>query len=367
MVFLDALRLASALFVLFHHAYDQWFSTHLETSKKISSAGHAAVVVFFVLSGFVISYTANSKNRGGNLYAQARLSRLCSIMIPALLFTAVAEVILKNFDSYLFEVYSRGSSLPRYILSGLFLNEIWFFSAAPPINGPLWSLGYEFWYYTIFGLYLYRPKGLKSLMLPLAACLIAGPKILLMMPIWLAGVLVYIIPRPSFNRFTSWVLVVVSLVFAVTMVIYLKPFPNPLGKAPFFYSNQFLTDWVVGLFIALSLWFMPIETKFTTESNFTKKFRKVADLTFPIYVLHYPLLVLYRLTCNYNLYDLMQMWQALGVVLLISVLLGILLESQRFYWVQVFKYLFRSGKRVFNLAMPFGLGKVNESCSHRFN
>jgi len=109
----------------------------------------------------------------------------------------------------------------------------------------------------------------------------------------------------------------------------------------------------VGFFIALSLWFVPSKNKDTIESDVAKKLRKIADLTFPIYVLHYPLLVLYRVFCYHDLYDSMQMWQAIGVVLIFCVVLGLLIESQRFFWIQFFKYLFSSGRKVFNLAISF--------------
>ncbi|HKH60661.1 MAG TPA: acyltransferase [Flavitalea sp.] len=337
-VYLDILRLGAALVVLFHHAYDQWFPTHLSTSQQINNGGHAAVVVFFVLSGFVITHTTISNNRGGVQYIQARVSRLCSVVIPALVITAIAQLVVIRFSSDLIDLYSRGNSLPRYILASFFLNELWFFSAAPPINGPLWSLSYEFWYYMIFGLAVYMNRSWR-IILPLIACLIAGPKILLMMPIWLTGCFVYILPKPSLKKSFSWCLVLLSLIVASLIVIYLRAIPYHVGSSPFYYSNQFFTDWITGFFIGLSLWLLPNERKNAADSNAVLRFRKIADLTFPIYVLHFPLLIVYRTLCNYQLYNVQQMWLGLTSVLLACTLLGLLMDAQRVLWIRLFKYV----------------------------
>ncbi|MFQ3189263.1 MAG: peptidoglycan/LPS O-acetylase OafA/YrhL [Paraglaciecola sp.] len=71
-----------------------------------------------------------------------------------------------------------------------FVTQIWFLSAIPFSNGPFWSLGYEFWYYVIFAIVFYIKTPIKYLLL-LVICLFVGPKILLLLPIWLMGVMVY--------------------------------------------------------------------------------------------------------------------------------------------------------------------------------
>ncbi|HSY60942.1 MAG TPA: acyltransferase family protein, partial [Cytophaga sp.] len=49
--------------------------------------GHPAVVVFFVISGFVIAYTTSNKSKGYKQYSIDRISRLYSVIVPALLIT----------------------------------------------------------------------------------------------------------------------------------------------------------------------------------------------------------------------------------------------------------------------------------------
>lgn len=338
-VILDSLRLSSSLTVLLIHSRDIWFPSQEISPEKQGHINHAAVVVFFVLSGYVIAYTTKSNNRGMTQYAQARLSRLYSIVLPALVVTALVQFTIWRINPILALQYTRGAELPRFLLSGTFLNEIWFFSAAPPINGPLWSLSYEFWYYVIFGLYFFCVKGWKSLLLPLVACLVAGPKILLLMPIWLAGLMAYSLPKPNISPIKSWLLLIFSFSLLGLSVAYLYPYPYPLGVHPFTFANMFVTDWVCGFFIALGLWFLPAGSRSVFKPSFVKWFRKIADLTFPIYVLHYPLLILYKAICGYRENNNMQRYEAFISVLIVTAIIGFFLESKRFLWSRFFKWL----------------------------
>ena len=347
-LFLDAIRLTAALIVLLVHAYYQWFPSSFESTNVFANVAHASVVVFFVLSGYVIAHTTTSNNRGGTQYAQARLSRLYSVLIPALLFTACCEIIIGRIDPALLSNYVRGSSGVRYLLSGLFLNEVWFFSAAPPINEPLWSLGFEFWYYLIFGLWYFRRSGWKGIAIVVAGCLIAGPKILVMMPIWLLGCVAYWIPSPKVRIHTSWTIVFIAICLALLTVVFLAPLPDRFGIPPFFFANQFISDFVVGLFIALAFWNLPTSQPQGTKTRLVTTFRKLGDLTFPIYILNQPLLLLCRCFFNYQVNSYVQLFQAILIVLLVSCGMGILLERYRYRWVQFFKW-FLSLRKQFSL------------------
>ncbi|TFF38815.1 acyltransferase family protein [Mucilaginibacter psychrotolerans] len=338
-IFLDALRIGAALTVLYIHAFDMWFPKLAHPQYEPGEPSHAAVVIFFVLSGYVIAHTTISRNRGAILYAQARLSRLCSIVIPALVITAIMAVIVKEVNPALFATYSRGHEWVRYLVSGLFMNELWFFSGAPPINISLWSLSFEFWYYAIFGLWFFRKGGLKTLLLPVAAVLIAGPKILAMMPVWLLGYAAYIIPRPTLKVAIAWCLVFIGCFSAWLAVVYVPFIPYKIGYKPLFYANQFVTDWIVGLFIGAALWILPTGNQLIADFKFATVFRKAADLTFPLYVLHFPLLVLWRALFGYKSYDLVQLSLVLITVLIMASLLGWVMEMQRHIWTRFFKRL----------------------------
>lgn len=346
-IFLDSLRICAALTVLYIHAFDRWFPTLAHDQNMPGEPSHAAVIVFFVLSGYVIAHTTISNNRGGLQYAQARLSRLCSMVIPALLITAVVQLIIANLNPAMLLQYTRGSSGIRYLMSAFFVNEVWLFSAAPPLNGSLWSLSFEFWYYAIFGLWFFRSKTWLSTAIALLACIVAGPKILVMMPVWLAGYAAYRLPRPAVSAGIAWAIVFTFLA-AGWLAVRLVPFmPFMVGYKPLYYANQFITDWIMGLFVAGALWVLPVDSGGGLTLRWASGFRAAADLTFPLYVLHFPLLILWRCLFGYTLNNPTQLWEALLSVLIASTLIGIVLEKQRFLWTRFFKWAIERLKNLF--------------------
>jgi hypothetical protein len=58
-------------------------------------------------------------------------------------------------------------------------------------HSPFWSLGYEFWYYMLYAAACFVPGPGRKCSAVLLPCLICGPKILLLMPVWLLGVAAY--------------------------------------------------------------------------------------------------------------------------------------------------------------------------------
>lgn len=339
-IFLDSMRMLAAFTVLVYHALYQWLNAYPKLLALFNDLSHAAVVVFFVLSGYLIAYTTTSNNRGPRQYAVARLSRLYSMVIPALVITAIVEVLVHFLNPEMAAEYTRGNPVPRYALCIAFCNEIGLFSASPPINNPLWSLSYEFWYYTIFGLWFYRGAQIKSLLFPLIACLIAGPKILLLMPIWLFGFAAYRLPTPRVTAGAAWLLVLGLLLVSGLAVIGLPEFPYVLGYKPFFYANRFVTDWAVGILFALAVWFLPTASVSSgAERAWVKTFRAIADLSFPLYILHYPLLILWRAVFGWRMNDLGQMFIAIIGITVAAGVIGLFLERQRGLWIQFFKWV----------------------------
>lgn len=83
-IYLDLIRVGAAIVVALSHAWPVLFP-HF----PLPFPGHQAVIVFFVLSGFVIAYTTDRKDRTLKIYMANRLSRLWSVIIPALLIGAL--------------------------------------------------------------------------------------------------------------------------------------------------------------------------------------------------------------------------------------------------------------------------------------
>jgi peptidoglycan/LPS O-acetylase OafA/YrhL len=141
---LDGLRGLCALAVLAAHLiYGPYWSTgnNLEFSpayflRIIASFSHLAVLIFFVLSGFVIGYTTPEKftwTKARN-YILKRLIRLYPIYLVAILLScAVAEKTPGIIDVVGHLLFLQGWLVPV-------LKE----------NLSLWSLQYEFMFYLLF-------------------------------------------------------------------------------------------------------------------------------------------------------------------------------------------------------------------------
>ena len=188
-LYLELLRLLAATeVVLFHVGGFALLGGHRAVWNAF---GHEAVVVFFVLSGFVIAFAAHTREHTAKAYAVSRLTRIYSVALPCLLFTLLFDRVGLALVPQLYAgLVTDGSALVRLVLGGLFLNESWALSAQMFSNTPYWSIAYEFWYYAVFaGLFYFR--GWPRIALTGLACLIAGYKILLLFPIWALGWGVY--------------------------------------------------------------------------------------------------------------------------------------------------------------------------------
>ncbi|MFM2000482.1 MAG: hypothetical protein RL204_2429, partial [Bacteroidota bacterium] len=119
-----------------------------------------AVMVFFILSGFVISYSVNlkDKNYGFNNYLADRFARIFSVVIPTLLFTLILGLIgiaISGESPFSMNPWHFFSTLlmqqenllllkfQYYLPNDPMYNIIGFFGE----NLPLWSLSLEWWKY----------------------------------------------------------------------------------------------------------------------------------------------------------------------------------------------------------------------------
>ena len=146
---LDGLRFAAALGVLlFHLGYWDW--TKLGPFAGASTAGYAVsipfawagwigVEVFFVLSGFVIAYSASGSAAGR--FLRHRAIRLYPAALVCASLTAVVLLALE-----------RGWSA-GYI-AGLWLRSVCLSPRGPWVDGSYWTLGMEVWFYALIFLLL---------------------------------------------------------------------------------------------------------------------------------------------------------------------------------------------------------------------
>ena len=123
-VYLDLTRLCAAVLVFLMHSH--YYLTPQLT--YFVSYGRESVAIFFVLSGFVIAFVSNEKETDWRDYSVARLSRIYSVAIPAILVTIVADFIGThyNFAAYQDLIFYRRESVDSVLSYFLFANQLWF-------------------------------------------------------------------------------------------------------------------------------------------------------------------------------------------------------------------------------------------------
>ena len=150
---LDSLRgIAAITIVLFHSPFQNSFLTDNPFVKN----GGLMVDFFFVLSGFVISYTYSDRiNNYKNLiqFQYKRFLRLYPLHI--LTFSAFLFLYLTEFvKDYFFDPGGQFINLSLYkadFFHNLFLTHN-IFRGSNLFNGPSWSISTEFYTYLFFGL-----------------------------------------------------------------------------------------------------------------------------------------------------------------------------------------------------------------------
>ncbi len=186
-IYLDGLRFGSAMLVLIGHVGLNAISGGV--FWQLTNLGSAGVIVFFVLSGFVISHVTLQRERSWQAYTIARLSRMYSVVVPAIMLTIALDSLRHAlFPKFvIFEASATADYGVRAWISLLFLNEAWSWHVQLGSNGAYWSLSYEVAYYAMFGIVWFGRTRAKWVALA-AIMLLAGPGIVALLPAWLFGV-----------------------------------------------------------------------------------------------------------------------------------------------------------------------------------
>lgn len=171
---MNAVRIVAALLVVVSHVRPLFFEDYSQVESAgivtqalyaVTSVGHPAVIVFFVLSGFWVGGSvvgARSRNFSVRNYSLARLTRLWLVLLPAIALTQLidrlgtslwpASDVYRGSDAYHMPVSPGGPITELSFLDTVgnvfFLQRL--YVPALGTNGPLWSLASEFWYYVLF-------------------------------------------------------------------------------------------------------------------------------------------------------------------------------------------------------------------------
>lgn len=144
---LEALRALASIYVFLHHTL---YTFDLLEKKSFFwyffNFGQEAVIIFFILSGFVISKSLEKNNYSFKIYFLHRFTRIYSVVLISYLVSYICWIIYSNtnfptYSDFLFNVLMLQDNVmfrPGTIVSPLFTNN------------PLWSLSYEWWFYMLF-------------------------------------------------------------------------------------------------------------------------------------------------------------------------------------------------------------------------
>jgi peptidoglycan/LPS O-acetylase OafA/YrhL len=342
-LYLDFLRVVAAFGVLLVHASLPWFSNNLFLSLNL---GHKLVMVFFVLSGYLIAFTVDKKNKGSQPYLIDRFSRLYSVVIPALIFTYALDFVGKNLNPtfYLSQI-SPNHQAVRFLLNVSFLSQIWNLCSIPSSNGPFWSISYEFWYYMLFWAAHYL-KGRWKYIAFVAVALLVSVKILVLFPIWLLGVIAYrltdrftISPTTARIIFTATLMCILILTFVSDFSLLSTKFIY--GEPPLYFSSNFIYDWVYGLLVAVNILSINyVSFIFKMPEYINRVIKYLSSITFSLYLYHFPILVFIASVINYNKSSYIQITLLLLLVLAVIAVLSEITEKHRGNLKTVIKKIF---------------------------
>ena len=290
-LYLDLVRFAAALVVFLGHAA----GTRLTGGFlwQLGAYTGEAVAVFFVLSGFVIGYATDRRETTAGAYALARAARIYSVALPALVATFALDAAGRAVDPGLYNAgwgYVAHGQAGQFLSGLFFINRVWWAQVPQGSNLSYWSLGYEVWYYAIFGLAAFAPPRWRWLGAG-AALLASGPAVASLFPLWLIGLGAY---RLCARRVLP--AGVGALLWGASLLAWLsyEVFARHHGRTTAFGASlarpELAQDFIVGICFAASLiGFRGVSPLIAaTLAPYARPIRWVAGATFTLYLFHLP-------------------------------------------------------------------------------
>ncbi|MCW3806798.1 acyltransferase family protein [Plebeiibacterium marinum] len=314
---LDGLRGVAAIIVVAFHILETF--TGGDHSKQIINHGYLAVDFFFVLSGFVIGYAYDDRWQKMTLggFFKRRLIRLHPMIIVGMIIGAVTFYFQ---DSSFFPVISETPVWKMLLVMVIGFTlipvghsmDIRGWTEMHPLNGPAWSLFFEYVGNIFYALFI---RKLSNKVLAIFV-FIAG-----------AALIHLAVTSPHGDVIGGWSIDATQLRIGFTRLLY--PFLAGLllsrvvkpgqYKNAFFWSSLILVVifsiprvgnseqvWLNGLYDSLSIILVfPLvvyigasgETKGKMSSKIS---RFLGDISYPLYIIHYPFIYMYMAWIDKN-------------------------------------------------------------------
>jgi peptidoglycan/LPS O-acetylase OafA/YrhL len=275
LVALDLVRFFAAFSVVLYHYTARNSSAAFPLLKEITKFGYLGVPLFFMISGYVISFSAN--NRSAAEFVASRFARLYPAFWAGISVTCITTALLGASQ------YSTGRILANLTMFNTYLGF-------EDIEGVYWTLHEELKFYgcvsvlLLFGVFS-KFKLWLSVWVSLAVLhlLTHQPVFMgwLISPIYsssfIAGVAFYLIRKDGVNRYN------ISILLVSLIVSGLRGF----GQANAFMDHPGTATQLVSVLIIFSFYvlFYLIVTDHISLGN-KKIYFTLGGLTYPLYLMH---------------------------------------------------------------------------------
>lgn len=360
---LDGLRGVAALLVVWYHIFEGYQFAGGKAIIDFANHGYLAVDFFFILSGFVIGYAYDDARWNSGLtiggFFKRRLIRLHPMVVMGIIIGTVGFICegCTKWDGSV----TAPLMIAAAMLTALFMipcvpgagNEVRGNGEMFPLNGPTWSLFFEYIGNIIYALIIRRlpTTALKVATVIIGAGLIwfaltdaagygsigvgwtldstnfLGGMLRMLFPFTLGALLSRVFKPMKRAKGAFWICA------ATLLVLFHVPYIE--GSTPVSLNGVFEMVCIVIIFPAL-LW-LGASGK-TTDAFSEKVCNFLGRISFPLYMVHYPVMYsFYKWLIRTEQYSFAQTWQVALCVMAFSIILAYL--CLRFYETPVRNYL----------------------------
>lgn len=338
-IYLDVIRFFAAMLVFVSHVPKFAGGAFWQ----ISGFGHEAVIVFFVMSGFVIAFVIDKKKESLFEYTVNRVSRIYSVAIPALIITIPLYYLgLSINEDVMLSAQERMLDPVITIIRAItFTNQSWT-AYSTFSNLPYWSMGYEVWYYIFFAVIVFT-KSWKRVIFSAICLAFMGLSIVIYLPIWLFGVALFKLKdRVKINDFYSLILILITGLSLATLSInsvqetinnetlsLIGGFRELLLEP----AHYFGSDYLMAIIFTLNL--LGVYNLFKNNDDIklnhqiVKVIRELSSHTFAIYLLHMPMLYFIAALIPNERYGLFNIFTCIFLVPIAIIAISKVIESNK--------------------------------------
>lgn len=346
---LNLIRGAAALLVALAHLSQIFIFPLIGVTSGmwITLSGQLGLMAFFSLSGYLIfqSVSRNFIKYGifePTDFMKKRLRRIYPPLLAGLLLTALLTWIIVCVGYTDKSNYTTGSELyvPREKISFDWVNMASVFVFAnnivpgfnsPTLNGPLWSIAHEFWFYMTCAVALSvsninKILGVITFTLIMFFSLSINDFWTLGMIVWCVAFLsAYLRTRMTSVLYLCYVIIFSLLAFSI---FYYLQDRNP--ESWFRYRSYYLYGVIISLLLPI-LENFPLYPRATKITGFfpllTKSLTNVSGYAYTLYVIHFPIFMFFFVFCHRYIDGGLTRLLFVGVIFYFTIILAKIIAS----------------------------------------